>query len=85
MDRLTYKILNTNPGSTFVSFPVGATINSVIGVWRNGLEHEKVLNANINDGVTRQWAVGPGQKIKFPSSLPFMTGEKIYVMYKYSV
>lgn len=85
MDQLTYKTLNTNPGSTFVSFPVGATINSVLGVWRQGTECEKVLNADINDGVSRQWAVGSRQRIRFPDAFPFETGEKIYVMYKYMV
>lgn len=85
MDLLISTTRTTSPGSTTVSFPVGVSAFTIIAVKRAGIQHDKVLNADINNGGTRQWAIAPFHKIKFPNAFPFETGEKVFIMYKVTI
>lgn len=75
--------LTTTPGAVSVSSPGGVSVVQILTVQRSGTQYDKVALGDLNDGVTRQWAYNPFLKqIKFPTLLPFNTGELVYVMYK---
>ena len=70
-------------GATYVPFPVGVTLSTILCVKREGLQHDQTTNALINDGNTRQWAADViRRRIKFPAAIPFNAGEKIFIITK---
>lgn len=83
MALLASKTFSTTEGASSISIGSGIGVFSILSVRRSGLQHDKVLNASLNDGVTRQWALDQrNRRIKFPSAIPFTAGEKVFVLYK---
>ena len=84
MALLMSRTFNAVAGRTYISMTgTGIGLNRIVCVKREGTQYDKVLNASINDGVTRQWALDAiNQRIKFPTAIPFNSGEKVFVIYK---
>lgn len=84
MALLASRTFDTVAGTSNLSFVgSGITLFRIVEVKREGIQYDKVLNANLNNGVQRQWALDVfNQRIKFPTSVPFNTGEKVFVVYK---
>jgi hypothetical protein len=76
--------INTTQGLTYVNYPPQFLGLDIVCVKREGLQYDKVAAADINNGTVRQWALSGGisVRIKFPSSIPFNSGEKVFVIYK---
>jgi hypothetical protein len=84
MALLSKIVLNTTPGLNHVTYSPGLLGSSIVAVVRTGIQQDKVAAADINNGGTRQWCLtgGISLRIKFPTALPFESGEKVYVIYK---
>lgn len=80
--------LNTTPGLEFVNFPPGILSDGIVCVKREGIQYDQVSISDLNNGGVRQWCLsGSGLfslivRIRFPESIPFNAGEKVFVIYK---
>lgn len=84
MALLNTVLINTTPGLSYVNYPPQFLGLSIIAVMRTGIQQDRVIGADLNNGGTRQWALGGGLslRIRFPSSMPFNDDEKVLVIYK---
>jgi hypothetical protein len=83
MDILKANLIITTAGATYVNSPGGFSLQQIVAVYRTGLQYDKVNISDLNNGGIRQWAYQNYLKrIRFPSSLPFISGEKVLVITK---
>ena len=87
MDVLRSITVDTTEGATFVPFSsFGIPIKQIVSIERSGTQQNRVSPALLNNGDTLQWAwLGGLTRVQFPNSLPFEAGEKILIIYKYSI
>ena len=83
MALLGSRTLSTVAGLDYVNLPSGISLTGLVSVKREGTQHDKVLLADIDDGVTRQWAPNlVSRRVVFPAATPFIDGEKVFIIYK---
>lgn len=84
MDILNSMLITPVAGTGGVA--PGLSLVQIVAVHKNGIQYDKVLLANLNNGTTRQWAFkGISNQIRFPTAFPFETGDFVHVIYKTSL